>query len=180
MVKPATTVDLAAFKKQLAESLERSAKAAGQTIVKESLTCEISTGSQVVTAGIQRDELPTEKEITTGVDLLFAYVSIDGQRAVPAGFYRIRLALPGYEKKGDVKVSFIDTKGKVVHSLTGKGKPRRFSPSTDDTGVPVVTYETRVCGRKRCFNIKRTGFLEWEWGCTDRNGTVINCIDPQP
>ena len=102
MSKPATTVDLAAFKKQLAESLERSAKSAGHTIVKESLTCEIGIGLQVVTAALQRDELPTEKEITAGVDLLFAYVSIDGQRAVPAGYYRIRLALPGYEKKGDV------------------------------------------------------------------------------
>ena len=69
MSKPATTVDLAAFKKQLADSLERSAKSAGQTIVKESLTCEIATGLQVVTAAIQRDDLPTEKEITAGVDM---------------------------------------------------------------------------------------------------------------
>ena len=38
MSKPATTIDLAAFKKQLADSLERSAKSAGQIIVKESLT----------------------------------------------------------------------------------------------------------------------------------------------
>ena len=37
MSKPATTVDLAAFKKQLADSLERSAKSAGQTIVKNHL-----------------------------------------------------------------------------------------------------------------------------------------------
>ena len=50
MSKPATTIDLAAFKKQLADSLERSAKSAGQIIVKESLTCEIATGLQVVTA----------------------------------------------------------------------------------------------------------------------------------
>ena len=35
MSKPATTIDLAAFKKQLADSLERSAKSAGQIIVKE-------------------------------------------------------------------------------------------------------------------------------------------------
>jgi hypothetical protein len=54
MSKPATTVDLAAFKKQLADSLERSAKSAGQTIVKESFTCEITPGLQVVTAAIQR------------------------------------------------------------------------------------------------------------------------------
>lgn len=46
MSKPATTVDLAAFKKPLAESLERSAKSAGQTIVRESLTCEIGKGRQ--------------------------------------------------------------------------------------------------------------------------------------
>src|ERR1700754_4512789 len=180
MSKPATTVDLAAFKKQLPDSLERSAKSAGQTIVKESLTCEIATGLQVVTAPIQREELPAEKEITSGVDLLFAYVSIDGQRAVPAGFYRIRLALPGYEKKGDVKVSFIDTKGKVVHTLTGKGTPRRFKPGSDDASLATFKFETGACGRKRCFHIKRNGFLDWEWGCTDRNGNVINCIDPQP
>lgn len=180
MSKPATTVDLAAFKKQLADSLERSAKSAGQTIVKESLTCEIATDSQVVTAAIHRDDLPTEKEITTGVDLLFAYVSLSGQRAVPAGFYRIRLALPGYEKSGDVKVSFIDAKGKSVHSLTAKGRPRRLKPGTDDSGITTVVYETSICGRKRCLKLKRIGFLEWEWGCTNLNGQVINCIDPQP
>ena len=178
MSKPATTVDLAAFKKQLADSLERSAKSAGQTIVKETLTCEIATGLQVVTAAIQRDELPTEKEITAGIDLLYAYVSINGQRSVPAGFYRIRLALPGYEKKGDVKVSFIDAKGKSVHTLTAKGTPRRLKPATDNATVMTVTYETSICGRKRCLKLTRKGFGDWEWGCTDRNGTVINCVDP--
>jgi len=179
MSKPATTVDLASFKKQLGDSLERSAKSAGQTIIKESLTCEMAIGLQVVTAALKRDELPTEKEITAGVDLLFAYVSIDGQRALPAGYYRIRLAIPGYEKGGDVKVSFIDAKGKSVHSLTGNGTPRRFKPGTDDNNIatdPVVM----ICGRNKCFKIKRNGFLDWEWGCTDLNGTTINCLDRQP
>jgi hypothetical protein len=180
MSKPATTVDLAAFKKQLAESLERSAKSAGQTIVKESMTCEIANGLQVVTAPIKRDELPTEKEITVGVDLFFAYVSIDGQGAVPAGFYRIRLALPGYERNGDVKVSFIDAKGKTVHSLTGKGRPRRARLGTDDSNLATFNYETSICGRKRCLKLTRKGFLDWEWGCTNIQGQIINCIDPQP
>lgn len=175
MSKPATTVDLAAFKKQLADSLERSARTAGQTIVKESLTCEMSRGLQVVTAAIQRDELPTEKEITAGVDLLFAYVSISSQRAVPAGFYRIRVALPGYDKKGDVKVSFIDAKGKVVHSLTGTGRPRSLKPGTDDATVRRLRVEVDICGRKKCFHIERNGFLDWEWGCTDPNGNTIAC-----
>jgi hypothetical protein len=180
MSKPATTVDLAAFKKQLADSLERSAKSAGHTIVKESLTCEIATGLQVVTAAIKRDELPSEKEITSGVDLLYAYVSIDGQRALPAGYYRIRLGIPGYEKSGDVKVSFIDAKGQTVHSLTGTGTPQRVKPSADDTNVGNFAVRMSVCGRKRCFNIKRNGFLDWEWGCTDQNGNTINCLDRQP
>ena len=180
MSKPATTVDLAAFKKQLADSLERSAKSAGHTIVKESLTCEMGIGLQVVTAPIKRDELPAEKEFSAGVDLLYAYVSIDGQRALPAGYYRIRLAIPGYEKSGDVKVSFINTKGESVHSLTGKGKPRRFKPGTDDTNIGNPPVVMSYCGRKRCFKIKRIGFLAWEWGCTDLNGNEINCIDPQP
>ena len=180
MSKPATTVDLAAYKKQLADSLDRSAKSAGQTIVKESLTCEITTRLQVVTAAIPRDELPTEKEITAGVDLLYAYVSIDGQSALPAGYYRIRVALPGYEKKGDVKVSFIDAKGKIVHSLTGKGTPRRIKPGTDDAGIGTLPVETRMCGRNKCFHIKRNGFLDWEWGCTDLSGNTINCLDRQP
>jgi len=175
MSKPATTVDLAAFKKQLADSLERSAKSAGQTIVKETLTCEIANGLQVVTAAIRRDELPTEKEITAGVDLLYAYVSINGQRAVPAGFYRIRLALPGYDKKGDVKVSFIDAKGKIVHSLMGTGRPRSPRPGTDDAVFRRLRIEVDVCGRKRCFHIERNGFLDWEWGCTDLDGNSINC-----
>ncbi|HEX6046256.1 MAG TPA: hypothetical protein VFZ22_17315 [Pyrinomonadaceae bacterium] len=178
MSKPATTIDLAAFKKQLADSLERSAKSAGQTIVKESLTCEMAIGVQVVTAAIQRDDLPTEKEITAGVDLLYAYVSIDGQRALPAGHYRVRVALPGYEKKGDVKVSFIDAKGQLVHSLTGKGRPRPLKPgAADDVNI---TIRTTRCGRKKCFTITRNGFRDWEWGCTDLNGNTINCLDRQP
>jgi hypothetical protein len=182
MSKPATTIDLAAFKKQLADSLERSAKSAGQIIVKESLTCEIGNGLQVVTAALQRDELPTEKELIAGIDLLFAYVSIEGQRAVPAGHYRIRLALPGYETSGDVKVSFIDTKGKIIHSLTGKGKPRRIKPGTDESNVTAFkfTLDITACGRKKCFNLGRNGFLDWDWSCTDRNGNVINCLDRQP
>jgi len=177
MSKPATTIDLAAFKKQLADSLERSAKSAGQTIVKESITCEMGIGLQVVTAPIHRDDLPTEKEITTGFDLLYAYVSINGQHALPAGYYRIRLALPGYEKKGDVKVSFIDANGKMVHSLTGKGRPRPLKPANDDI---EVTIRTTRCGRKKCFTITRNGFLSWEWGCQDLNGNEINCLDRQP
>ena len=175
MSKPATTVDLVAFKKQVADSLERSAKSAGQTIVKETLTCEISVGVQVVTAALKRDELPTEKEITSGVDLMYAYVSINGQRALPPGYYRIRLAIPGYEKKGDVKVSFIDTKGKIVHSLTGKGTPRRLRPGTDDTTITIEPMLS-ICGRRKCFNIKRNGFLDWEWGCTDQNDNTVSCI----
>lgn len=179
MSKPATTVDLAAFKKQLADSLERAAKSAAQTIIKESLSCEIGQGLQVVTASLRRNELPTEKEFTAGVDVFYAYVSIDGQSALPAGYYRIRLAIPGYEKSGDVKISFIDAKGKSVHSLTGKGRPRRAKPNTDDNigTLPVVMS---FCGRKKCFNIKRNGFLDWEWGCTDLNGNTINCLDRQP
>ena len=55
MSKPATTVDLAAFKKHLADSLERNAKSAGQTIVKETLTCEMGIGSQVVIAALKRE-----------------------------------------------------------------------------------------------------------------------------
>ena len=180
MSKPATTIDLAAFKKQLADSLERSAKSAGQIIVKESLTCEISAGLQVVTAVLKRNELPTEKEFTAGIDLLYAYVSIDRQTALPAGYYRIRLAIPGYEKKGEVKVSFVDAKGKSVHTLLGKGTPRRFTPGDDDTNIGTLPVEARICGPKKCFNIKRTGFLEWEWGCTDLNGNTINCLDRQP
>jgi len=180
MSKPATTIDLAAFKKQLADSLERSAKSAGQTIVKESLTCEIATGLQVMTASIQRDQLPTEKEITAGVDLFFAYVSIDGQHALPPGFYRIRLALPGYEKKGDVKVSFIDSKGKIVHTITGQGAPRGRKPGSDDAVVRTLTVSVSICGRKKCFNLDRNGFHNWEWGCTDRDGNQINCLDRQP
>jgi hypothetical protein len=178
MSKPATTVDLAAFKKQLADSLARSAESGGQTIVRESLTCEIGIGLQVVTAALKRDELPSEKEITAGVDLFYAYISIDNQRALPPGYYRIRLAIPGYEKSGDVKVSFVNARDEVVHSLTGEGAPRRLDPGTDD--VATLTMRTSICGSRRCFTIKRNGFLDWDWGCTDLNGNTINCLDRQP
>ena len=180
MSKPATTIDLAAFKKQLADSLERSAKSAGQTIVKESFTCEIATGLQIMTAALKRDDLPTEKQITAGVDLFFAYVSIAGQSTLPPGFYRIRLALPGYETRGEVKVSFIDAKGKTVHTLTGKGKPRSLKPGTGDANITSYKFGMSICGRKKCFNIDRNGFLDWDWGCTDQDGNTINCLDRQP
>ena len=175
MSKPATTVDLAAFKKQLADFLERNAKSAGHTIVRESLTCEMGIGLQFVTATLKREELPTEKEITAGIDLLYGYVSIDGQRTLPPGFYRIRLVLPGYEKSGDVKVSFIDAKGKNVYTLTGKGKPRRFKLGTDEGDI-TTSVRMSICGRKKCFNIKRTGLRDWEWGCTDLDGNVVSCL----
>ena len=58
-----------------------------------------------------------------------------------------------------------------------KGTPRRFKPA-DDTNITTFTYETSICGRKRCLKLTRKGFGDWEWGCTDRNGTVINCVDP--
>lgn len=177
MSKPATTIDLAAFKQKLADSLERNAKSAGLTIARESVTCELATGLQIVTATIKREESPTEKEITAGVDMFYAYVSIDSQRELPAGHYRIRLALPGYEKKGDVKVSFIDEKGKVVHSLTGKGGPRSLKSGTTTN---VTAFRADYCGRKKCLRICRNGFLDWDWACVDRNGNVINCLDPQP
>ena len=180
MSKPATTVDLAAFKKHLADSLERNAKSAGQTIVKETLTCEMGIGSQVVIAALKREQLPTEKEITAGVDLFFGYVSTNGQRALPPGYYRIRLALPGYEKSGAVKVSFIDADGQSVHSVTGKGKPRRLKSGTDDATVRAFGLGISICSRKKCFNINRNGFLDWDWGCTDSDGDQINCLDRQP
>ena len=91
--------------------------------------------------------MPTEKEITAGVDLFYGYVSIDGQRALPPGFYRLRLALPGYEKSGAVKLSFIDAKGKSVQTLTGKGKPQRRKPVTDNANT-TPTLRMGVCGRK--------------------------------
>jgi hypothetical protein len=179
MSKPATTFDLAAFKRQLADSLERSAKSAGQTIVKESFTSEISADSQVLTAAIQRKELPTEKEIVSGVDLMYAYVSIEGQRELPAGYYRIRLALPGYEKSGDVKVSFIDSAGRTVHSLTGKGRPRSLKPGAG-SNVATMRIRVSVCGNKKCFNLTRNGFFDWDWSCTDNSGNQVNCLDRQP
>lgn len=180
MSKPATTVDLAAFKKQLADSLERSAASGGQTIIKESLTCEMGIGLQVVTAPLTRNELPSEQEFTAGVDLFYAYISIDNQRALPPGYYRIRLAIPGYEKSGEVKVSFVDAKGEIVHSLTGTGQPRRLEPGADDADIGDLSVRMTVCGSKRCFTIKRNGFRDWEWGCTDLNGNTINCLDRQP
>jgi hypothetical protein len=180
MSKPATTIDIAAFKKQLTDSLERSAKAAGKTLIKESFTCEMGTGLQVITAGIKREDLPTEKELAAGVDLLYAYISIEQQRALPAGYYVIRLSIPGYETSGKVKVSFIDAQGKAVHTLSAKGGPRRKTSDTDDTNFTTFSFTTSVCGRKKCFKITRHGFLDWDWGCTDLNGNTINCLDQQP
>jgi hypothetical protein len=60
------------------------------------------------------------------------------------------------------------------------GTPRRFKPGTDDNNIGNPPVEVRMCGRNKCFNIKRNGFLDWEWGCTDLNGNTINCLDRQP
>lgn len=182
MTPAVKTMDVeAAIRKQFADDFARAAKEAGYRIVREYLTCELGNGHTVLTAPIARDEAPNDKELTKGVDLLFAYVSKFASGKLAPGYYTIKLATSGYDFEEGVKVSFVNAKGATVHSFParakrlGKGKFGAM-PGLDESGTRTV-WNGRVCGRKKCFAWKRIGFLEWELGCVDKETeAVVNCV----
>ena len=171
----------ALIKKQVVETLERSAKGAGYSLVTEYATCEMGFGFALLTAPIAREETPTDKELTKGIDLLYAYVAFPGDEKLKPGFYVIRIATSGYDFKAGAKVSLVDSDGKIVRSVQattkplGKG-PVKGNPGFDEFAVRSIN-EGEVCGRKKCFHWKRIGLLTWEIGCTDGpGGNVVNCL----
>ena len=182
MGKSSRSVDVPALiRKPLADALERSAKAAGYSIASEYVTCEMGLGFTVLTAPIARDDVPTGNELSRGVDLLYAYVAFREDERLKPGFYVIRIATSGFNFKAGVKVSFVDPGGKTVHALQAKSKALargkwNESPTFDEFAVRSFTSGER-CGRTKCFTWTRKGFLDWEWGCTDKNtGAVVNCV----
>jgi len=165
-------------------TIQGAAKAAGHKLLAEHLTCEIGPGFAVVTAPIARAAIPTEKELTKGFDLMYAYLSLPDLKKVKPGFYIIRVATPGYNFKDGVKVSFVDAQGKTVHTIQGTSAPlakgsRKTASAGSAGGSTPVTYG-KICGSKKCLVWKRIGFGKWEWGCEDGNGNTINCLDQQP
>lgn len=40
---------------------------------------------------------------------------------------------------------------------------------------PRLTITVSICGRKKCFIIKRNGLFDWEYGCTDPDGNTVTC-----
>lgn len=169
----------APIRRQLSDSLESTAKQAGYSIVKEYLSCEIGNGFAVVTAPIARDDVPTEKELSKGVDLLYSYVSLPEAKKLKPGFYRIRIATSGFNFKDGVKVSFVNQEGKTVYSFQGKAAPSpkgSQAPSSDEFVVRTIRVYGEICGRKKCFTFTRHGFGDWTFACTDRStGQVIDC-----
>src|SRR5215204_5880314 len=137
--------------KPLATS-QGAAKAAGHKLLDEHLTCEIGSGFAVVTAPIARAAIPTEKELTKGFDLLYAYLSLPDLKKVKPGFYIIRVATPGYNFKDGVKVSFVDAQGKTVHTIQGKSAPlAKGSRKTASAGGSTPVTYGKICGSKKCW-----------------------------
>jgi hypothetical protein len=173
----------ALIRKQSLEALQRAAKEAKIALIAEHLTCDIGPGLAVVTAPIARKEIPTEQELKKGVDLAYAYVSLPPAAKVKPGFYVIRVVTPGFDfKGGTVKVSLVDPQGKAAYSFQGSTAPLGAgggAPSADESLGNAVPFG-KVCGSKKCFTWKRVGRGSWEWGCTDLQGNVINCVDQQP
>ena len=165
-------------------ALQGAAKAAGHKLLAEHLTCEIGSGFAIVTAPIARKDIPTEKELTKGFDLLYAYLSLPDLKKVKPGFYIIRVATAGYNFKAGATVTFVDAQGKTVHTIQGKSAPLakggQKTASVGSAGGSTPVPFGKICGSKKCFVWTRNGFRDWEWGCEDHNGNTINCADRQP
>src|SRR6266568_1478048 len=162
----------ASIRRQPLDALQRAAKEAGHKLVNEHFACQIGPGFAVASAPIVRTEIPTEKELTKGVDLLYSYLSVPDAKKLKAGFYLVRIATRGFNfQDGTVKISFVDSQGKTAYSFQGKAQPLgkgKEVPSSDDLlagGVP----RGQVCGRNKCFHWKWLGGLKWELGCTDKD-----------
>jgi hypothetical protein len=170
----------ASIRNHISDSLERAAKEAGYTLVRKYLSCEVGDGFTIVTAPIAREEVPTEKELSTGVDLLYSYVAIPDAKKLKPGFYRIRIATSGFNFKQGVKVSFLNSEGKAVYSFQGKAAPstkENQTPNPDEFVARTIRVYGEVCGRKKCFTFTRHGFGDWTFACTDaRTGQVIDCF----
>jgi len=166
---------------QLADTLGSAAKEAGFSLLKDQLTCDLGNGFTIIAAPIARDEVPTEKELSKGVGLVYAYLAHDENQKLPPGFYLIRVATNGYNfKDGAVKISFVDAKGKTAYSLSGqssqlKKAARNSTPSAEEFAARSVTHGM-ICGSRKCFKWDRVGLGKWEWGCTDSAGNVLNCV----
>lgn len=175
MGKASTTVDVdASVRKQPFAALERAAKEAGHKLAKDFRTCELADGNAVVTAPIARADMPSEAELTAGVDLLYAYVALPEMKKLKPGFYLIRIATSGFDFAKGVRVAFIDAKGKSAHSLQGSARLRTPGAAAGN----VVPYDGKVCGRKKCFHWHRVGWGDWEFGCTDTRGNTVDCMQP--
>jgi hypothetical protein len=169
-----------AIREQLGAALLSAAKEAGLSISKDHLTCELGTGFTIVTAPIARPEIPTEKELSTGVGLAFAYLSHAGNKQIPAGFYTIKVTTNGYRfSDGTVKISFVDAQGKTAHAFYGESAqlqgPAQDVPTVEDFAARSLTHGI-VCGSRKCFKWDRVGRGKWEYGCVDFQGNTVDCI----
>lgn len=164
---------------QLADSLSSAAKEAGLSLLIDQLTCDLGKGFTILAAPITRSEAPTEKELSKGVGLVYAYLAHAESKELPAGFYTIRVATNGYNFKDGTKISFVDAKGKTAYSFAGEGAPRkngpgRGTPTPEEFAARSLTHGM-ICGSRKCFKWDRVGRGKWEWGCTDTAGNSMNC-----
>jgi hypothetical protein len=168
------------IRQQLADALVSAAKEQGLSLLEGQLTCDLANGFTILAAPIARTETPTEKELTDGVGLIYAYLSHAESKELPAGFYTIRMATGGYNfKDGSVKISFIDAKGKTAYSFKGATAELRkgagqSTPSPEDFAVRSVTHGM-VCGSRKCFKWDRVGWGKWEYGCVDMDSNPVSC-----
>lgn len=173
----------ALISREASDTLETVARSAGYSLSTEYLSTETGHGYTVVTAPVQRDEAPSERELSEGATLLFSYLSIAGEERLTPGFYLIRVATAGYRfENGEATVSFVNLQGETVLSLKAQtaGLPDgelQEVPSFDDLTSPSRPVFGKICGKVKCFVWKRVGFLTWKFGCTNKeSGNVVACV----
>ena len=164
------------------DTLEIVAQSIGYSILKEYICSEVGHGFTVITVPIKQDDVPSERELSDGTNLLFSYISISNDEKLRPGFYLIRVATSGYRfENGTATVSFVNLQGKIVYTLqaTTSGFPNgnmEEMPSFDEFVSPSRPSFGKICGKRKCFTWKREGFFKWRFGCTNKEtGAVINC-----
>lgn len=173
----------ALIRKQLKDLLERAGRDAGYGLATKYLSCETGHKFTILTAPIERDEVPTEAELSEGVDVLLTYLSLSDETRLKPGFYVIRIATPSYSSKDQaVSISFINLHGETALNLQGKkteldeGDLEEVA-NFDELISASNSIFLKLCGVKKCLVIKRLGFLHWKFGCVDKHtGHVVNCV----
>ncbi|MBL8150481.1 MAG: hypothetical protein JNN15_11200 [Blastocatellia bacterium] len=168
-------------RQQIISSFERVADSVKRSIATDKII--YSAGKEFISylVPIKHAQEPTAEELLNGIDIYLAYLKFSNTETLPSDIYFIRISTPGYSFNNTVvDVSFVNIDGKLVYKLKGSASklhevlPKDAEFQAFTTGK--TEREVEICGRRKCFYIKRNGFLSWEFGCRDTNGNEVSCI----